>query len=217
MLFRSVSQSRYTALWLEYSFGWAPLLSDIYTMLNNTFDVPSAFVRQVYRSRYPDVYLENGSNTKVFRQGVFKVRGVATGIVYVDIPAIHAASQYGITNPLATAWEALPFSFVVDWFVPVGDFINSLGATGGLKFKDYSLTSTIEWEGKITATHRHSVWDSWASAGSGNSTYYWKHKKRQTNDSPSWLYPGPKGPMDQSLTRVSYALSLIASVFGSKK
>ena len=107
--------------------------------------------------------------------------------------------------------------FVVDWFVPVGDFINSLGATGGLRFKDYSLTSTIEWDGTITATHRYSERDDWANAGSGNSTYHWKHKKRQTNDRPSWLYPGPKGPMDQSLTRVSYALSLIASIFGSKK
>lgn len=205
------------ALWLEYSFGWAPLLSDIYTMLNDTFDVPAAFVRQVYRAEYPDEFLGNGPNTKIYRNGTYKVRGVATGLVYVDVPAIQAASQYGITNPLATAWEALPFSFVVDWFVPVGDFINSLGATAGLKFKDYSLTSTIEWDGKITAIHRYSTWDNWNNAGSGNSTYHWKYKKRQVNDRPSWLYPGPKGPMDQSLTRVSYALSLVASIFGSKK
>lgn len=210
-------QDNIPALWLEYSFGWVPLLTDIYTMLNNTFNVPSAFVRQVYRKDYPDVLLYEEPNTRIYRDGTFQVRGVAAGIVYVDVPAIYAASQYGITNPLATAWEALPFSFVVDWFVPVGDFINSLGATGGLKFKDYSLTSTINWSGKITATYRYSTWDSWEDAGSGDSTYTWKHKKRQVNENPSWLYPGPKGPMDQSLTRVSYALSLLASVFGSKK
>lgn len=210
-------QDNAPALWLEYSFGWAPLLSDIYTMLDNTFMVPAAFVRRVYRNEYPDTFLENTDNTRIFRHGTYKVRGVASGIVYVDVPAIQAASQYGITNPLAVAWEALPFSFVVDWFVPVGDFINSLGATAGLKFKDYSLTSTIEWDGQITAIHRYSVWDNWDDAGSGNSTYHWKHKKRQVNDRPSWIYPGPQGPMDQSLTRVSYALSLLATVFGSKK
>lgn len=210
-------QDNVPALWLEYSFGWAPLLSDIYTMLDNTFDVPAAFVRQVYRAEYPDTRQDNSANTRVSVSGTYKVRGVAAGLVFVDVPAIQAASQYGITNPLATAWEALPFSFVVDWFVPVGDFINSLNATAGLKFKDYSLTSTIEWDAKVTAIHRYSTWDNWADAGSGNSTYHWKHKKRQVNDRPSWLYPGPKGPMDQSLTRASYALSLVASIFGSRK
>lgn len=210
-------QDNVPALWLEYSFGWAPLLSDIFTMIDSTFDVPAAFVRQVYRKEYPDENLTTSSNTKLYRNGTYKVRGVATGLVFVDTPAIYAASQYGITNPLAVAWEALPFSFVVDWFVPVGDFINSLGATAGLKFKNYSLTSTIEWNGSITAIHRYSVWDKWEDAGSGNSHYHWKHKKRQINDSPSWLYPGPKGPMDQSVTRVSYALALVASVFGSRK
>lgn len=205
------------SLWLEYSFGWAPLLSDIYTTLNRTFEVPAVFVRRVYRATYPDVVTGGSSYTKYHRRGIYTVRGVATGLVTVDVPAIYAASQYGITNPLATAWEALPFSFVVDWFAPVGDFINSLNATGGLKFKDYSVTSTVEWNGVVTATHRYNTSDPWTSAGSGNSHYHWKHKKRQVNSAPSWIYPGPKGPMDQSLTRVSYALSLVASIFGSKK
>lgn len=36
------------------------------------------------------------------------------------------ASSLGLNNPAGIVWEAIPFSFVVDWIVPVGDFIENL-------------------------------------------------------------------------------------------
>jgi hypothetical protein len=32
----------------------------------------------------------------------------------------------GVTKPLSVIWELVPFSFVVDWFVSVGEWISSL-------------------------------------------------------------------------------------------
>jgi hypothetical protein len=34
----------------------------------------------------------------------------------------------GLTDPLSVAWELIPYSFVVDWFVPIGTYLDNLNA-----------------------------------------------------------------------------------------
>jgi hypothetical protein len=38
----------------------------------------------------------------------------------------------GLVNPLSIAWELLPWSFVVDWFIPVGNTLEAMTAGYGL-------------------------------------------------------------------------------------
>lgn len=44
-------------------------------------------------------------------------------------------ASVGITNPVSWIWEMTPWSFVADWVVGVGDWIDSLDATLGLSFE----------------------------------------------------------------------------------
>jgi hypothetical protein len=55
----------------------------------------------------------------------------------------------GVLNPAMTTWESIPFSFVADWFVGVGDYLNASAA-----LSLYSLRGG-------TATHRHT----WRNTG----------------------------------------------------
>lgn len=48
---------------------------------------------------------------------------------------LHTMKQLGITNPLLVAWELMPWSFVIDWVFPFGNYLSSLDATLGLSFK----------------------------------------------------------------------------------
>lgn len=41
----------------------------------------------------------------------------------LDMPA-----RFGLVNPLEVAWELLPFSFVADWFLPIGGYLNAMDA-----------------------------------------------------------------------------------------
>jgi hypothetical protein len=43
-------------------------------------------------------------------------------------------SQLGLINPAVIVWERLPYSFVVDWFAPVGSWLNALTAAAGYDF-----------------------------------------------------------------------------------
>lgn len=58
----------------------------------------------------------------------------------LDNPLLASLSQLGITNPADLAWELLPFSFVVDWFLPVGNYLNAFDAALGWTFVGGSLS-----------------------------------------------------------------------------
>jgi hypothetical protein len=56
------------------------------------------------------------------------------------------AATLGFTNPKNVIWELVPFSFVVDWFLPIGDFLQSLCALDGLEVVETYKTVTIHEE-----------------------------------------------------------------------
>jgi hypothetical protein len=47
-------------------------------------------------------------------------------VVSVSNPNLAIANQMGFVNPLSVAWEAVPFSFVVDWFSNVGQCLSAM-------------------------------------------------------------------------------------------
>lgn len=46
----------------------------------------------------------------------------------------------GLDNPIATAWEVTPYSFVYDWAFPIGDWLSAVNS--GKYYKDWELTTT---------------------------------------------------------------------------
>jgi len=42
-------------------------------------------------------------------------------------------NAFGLDNPLAIAWEVVPFSFVVDWFLPINRYLKNISALNGLE------------------------------------------------------------------------------------
>lgn len=205
-------------LWLEYSFGWVPLVSDVYTILNNTFEPPRNKVEAVHKvnlqkpfDRSSNAYEQHG-DLSVFH------RCTATVEVSVDVPALAAISQYGVNNPLAMAWELVPYSFVVDWFLPVGDYIEQLGATSGLTLQSYSSTLTsryiLSYENDINKSQQQLGYH---HVDVSPCFFDYRVKTRILGPVPSFKFLVPERPMDQSLRRVSYALSLLSLAFSRRK
>jgi hypothetical protein len=148
---RSLSdQSRFAASsFLEMQYGWKPLLSDIHTSaerlaLRNqkqNFDVTIRGVAKqvgIYKYASSGSALGWPSTQQVLPVGKnqLEIRVAYTSRYRVVSPALRIASGLGLTNPLSLAWNLLPFSFVVDWFTPIGNYFESMSALQGLAFVD---------------------------------------------------------------------------------
>lgn len=144
-----------SSLWLEYHYGWSPLVADIYTairLLEMPFPVgvaisASATARSEFRSlNYGNYgrlrYLDCKTSTKM------------GAVVDIENPNLFQATQLGVTNPAAIAWELMPFSAIVDWVFPVGNFLNSYTDFLGLSFRNPYTTRYIS--GRDLDYNKHS-------------------------------------------------------------
>lgn len=124
--------------WLELQYGWMPLLSDIYGAAEQLakysyvpIRVKQTAVSKADRTEKEEFerYLQHGYTTIDTVQAVKLVVWFTHTGSNIELPA-----ALGLTNPLSVAWELVPYSFVVDWFLPVGNYLNNLDSTLGLVF-----------------------------------------------------------------------------------
>lgn len=124
--------------YLEFHFGWSPLVSDIGSAIDTLQNgVPPIRVRGTGNSKR--IYmLSQPSSYYSWTSKKFDIHHMATigATVQVTNPNLHLATQLGLVNPATIAWELVPFSFVVDWFVNVSDFLGQFTDFWGLSLTD---------------------------------------------------------------------------------
>jgi len=151
-----VTPKGWANLWLEWSFGWAPLLNDVQAAFNVIgAPGPKERVHGSCRENLRDVPW-TGINTSIpgyeFHQNtrISCVMSVRTGAtIKVTNPNLYLYNQLGIANPLPAIWDIIPWSFVVDWVTNASDFLNSGSDLWGLSL-DQAFTSECLKEGLST-------------------------------------------------------------------
>lgn len=137
--------------WLEYQFGWMPLLSDIkggYDLFNEGLH-NRGLIFSATRS-YSDTVEFSTQNANWDIEGESTVQGRVKIYAAVDNAKLSALTSLGLADPLQVAWALVPYSFVVDWFMPVGNLLEAIGATRGLTFvggfTSVRVTSSSRWK-----------------------------------------------------------------------
>ena len=91
---------------------------------------------------YPcNLPIVSGATLKVDTKYVAK--GLVALYYKLRSPGVALLSQLGLINPALIAWERVPYSFVVDWFVPVSSWLNSLTAASGYDFIAGCYSETV--------------------------------------------------------------------------
>lgn len=188
-----VRSKQVSALWLEYWFGWSPFVNDIYTGIQ-LLDSPYP------SSRVIGVGVDHLTQTTGYQRCDMTAIVKCGAYVSVDNEMLYRANQFGVVNPALVAWELVPFSFLVDWFVPVGNYLRSYTDFVGLSIRDPYTTYFLKGNGGY-----HNYWgELYASA---DATYV----ERVLG------LPGPvitlNLPNGLSVTRGATAISLVISLF----
>jgi len=159
------------ANWLEFAYGWSPLAGDIAAaveILQNPI-LPITVTGSATRSYptgdiSPPVYIERPDAFNDWSEFSFtdtyavpKVTCKQGCQVEVTNPNLWLANQLGFVNPASFLWELVPYSFVVDWFANVGQFVGSATDFYGLTVRrpwtvrhvrlwlDYDFQRTYRW------------------------------------------------------------------------
>ena len=124
--------------WLAYQYGWAPLLSDIYDshklLKEGLRKGPQLFSVQSGWSESAELADNDPQFSSASVVTSCKIRGKLWYRVSDD--SLSTLNQLGLINPLEVAWAILPWSFVIDWFIPVGNVLEAFSARMGISFHD---------------------------------------------------------------------------------
>lgn len=129
---KDIMSGKYPAnKWLEYQYGWKPLMSSIHDGYNRFKSNPRTGVLQVRRTCSDSQSLDFIRNNVRCVGSVDLKHRVIVDFAVAD-QFVDALDGVGLANPLSVAWEVVPFSFVVDWFAPVGNVFAAATQTMGL-------------------------------------------------------------------------------------
>lgn len=125
--------------WLELQYAWRPLLGDvngaIETLMKDkrqqmTFKATGSNAEAINYT--VDHFTENPSRTEYHSASG---KAIAKCVVHyaVTSPIEVFMAELGL-NPYLALWEVVPWSFVVDWFTNIGDFLETIDVGTGKEF-----------------------------------------------------------------------------------
>jgi hypothetical protein len=219
--------------WLAIQYGWKPLLGDVKEAAEQLSDVANQFKPELtayvsLQLPHDDVIVDHSGGSVAFGIPGGKWTGrastLAKGFLEFKLSSNFGAqlARTGLSNPYSVAWELLPWSFVVDWFYPIGPFLERTQYDQGLVFSRgwYSRKTIINWAlfrqagsvnidvGNGNILHRE--YSGGLQATGTNSGYVRDHIP---------IMPLPTAPKFKdpfSTTHVLNAIALMASGFSGK-
>lgn len=125
--------------WLEIQYGWKPLISDLFGLadaLCSKIQGGLVIFKEVHHSETFRFYRRH-LDTRGFGNWIdrdetheWRLKGKARYIIRE--PKLKTLTQIGVTNPALLAWELIPYSFVIDWLIPVGDHLAAMDSLNGV-------------------------------------------------------------------------------------
>lgn len=203
--------------WLEMQYGWLPLVSDVYDAvehLDNSIDgqVLRKKASRTSRSGYSEE--RTGAGITMYNEASSTKNRARIILEYrVDRRALVSLNDWGVTNPLDLAWELMPYSFVVDWFLPVGNYLSRLDAFLGVTFVRGTQSTLRDSYLKRSyyAKEPPVGYDFQWSVGGEDSWHYTDYVRTMLSAFPSVPLPRLKNPV--SPKHIANAISLLAQAF----
>ncbi len=127
--------------WLELQYGWLPLLGDVFEA-GKAYEeiVKKRTIRVIVRKSVSGVHNGSASPSNWSGWGTYVHRKRIECELSEDLSV---PRTLGLLDPMTVAWEIIPYSFVVDWFIPIGTFLDNLSIIPVLRGRFLTTTTRI--------------------------------------------------------------------------
>jgi hypothetical protein len=131
---------------LEYTFGWVPMVNDVISAAKVISSTPETLsVRGRRQDRVTIVEGPNPGPYSYFHTDINVIRKIQIGgVVSITNPNLDLANRMGLANPVQLAWQVIPYSFLVDTFFNVSQFLGRFSAMYGRTFTEGYCSGSAE-------------------------------------------------------------------------
>lgn len=160
-----------SSIWLEYSWGWAPAIEDIFKGLKTLCaDIePERYLRAGHL-RMPEEKVLDKRDFLDYAYGYYThyvIKEIMTvgykcttgATVRLSNPNVALANRLGVINPAGVIWAVQPFSFLVDKYLNIGQMLNSFSDLYGYDIRDAWVSRRAF--GGISYVYQADSWHVW--------------------------------------------------------
>lgn len=226
----------FSGKYLEYLYGWKPLADDVENAFQSMIDGYTGPEQKRFRLAVRGHKQVKGEEdliqsvacwfTSSNWSSIQRIRRVnkARLVLNYSFPS-QAGEMLPTMTPFGTAWELTPWSFVLDWFVPVGNWIGAMEATQyAVYLQNAILTQSVEvasipgkisrWNSQIERSG-YTIVDSTPPSLSGHDFYMTREVLSSVNVLDRIKFPSFSSKF--GLPQASQALALLSQVLNKWK
>lgn len=203
--------------WLELQYGWKPLLGDIYNLAGTLQNLDTPRRKRVFARQYIPKrgitdnadYVPAGGSGKYGKQI----------IAYLTETQPTLPERMGLYDPATILWELLPFSFVADWVLPIGDYLSARSIRQRAKgtFVITTIDKHYYYGIRFVGKQNDGCFIKGETAAAPFSERKVSMSRRVYTSLPAVELPTFENPLGGPGTRLANAVALVASIFGSKR
>jgi len=129
---KAVNPKDLANIWLEIQYGWLPLVEDTYGAAQSLAQQLNFPFQAVYRVRSTKPLVPTSQDTSITNPGNWWFRGNTKAQLIARLSEVNVAQLNGLTDPASVLWELTPWSFVADWFIPIGSWLEARSLASAL-------------------------------------------------------------------------------------
>jgi len=128
-LYSLVRRTDWGSKHLRHTYGVVPTVNSMIGVVEYLNDKLRAGIWYPFRLKAPDL-VSTSHSLELYgsHKGLMVSQYWAKFDMLIKDPLLYDTSHLGFSQLASAGWELVPFSFVVDWFLPIGDYLSRMGA-----------------------------------------------------------------------------------------